>query len=805
MASLQLTITDVGRAALVNAQNTGSAPLVLSEVAIGDAVYTPDGTETALGNEIKRIGTIAGGAVSDDIIHVTISDESADTYTFYEFGLYTDTGVLFAVYSQTDPLMIKATSSSLLMAVDIAFIDVTATDLAFPDPTFNNPPASTLIAGIVRLQNSQTETNPAVALRVGSFGIGEILAVADADLALFGGLYSLAAGSANAPIADTAGVLAVVNGGDDVDYIHQTWNLSDTLQQGRTFVRHFDGTTWSDWLEIGGANAITLDGALTIYPGTSGNTYLITNFDAFSTYAIESQGSDATGVLVGDTLTVDVNINATENQDWPITISRNGVATDYLIQIGAAGVDAPTITSPSEAQTDVVETATIYADPFDTFPTGYDTHASSQWQISDDAGFSNIVFDSLGDAVNLTEIPIPEGELAYLTTYYARVRYTGSLGKVSDWSATRTFTTRKEPLPTSEIAKLLASDGAASDNAGYTVDMSGDGQTALVCAMYDDGGRGSAYIWKLVTGTWQQHQKLTATDRNTNHYFGCSGKLNYDGSRVIIGAYGNEAAYLFEESGGTYSQIKKFTATDGYSGALYAWSSDLDSLGTTVVIGAKSDDGLGNNAGAVYVYTDSSGTWPETKVTTAAGDGIGTSVSISDNGLRFATGGIERTSDQGCCYVFEFTSSWGQIALLIPSGLVNYDRVGRFCAISGNGLAVAFGGLEVNKVWIYSDTGSWNQDYVINGTFSSHPQAVDINADATVVITTKNISTGSFAVFMKTLGVWAEFAEVYPTLGAAGDQFGCSSGISDDGKLGIIGAKYDDDKGADAGAGYIFG
>jgi hypothetical protein len=172
MASLQLTITDVGRAALVNAQNTGSAPLVLSEVAIGDAVYTPDGTETALGNEIKRIGTIAGGAVSDDIIHVTISDESADTYTFYEFGLYTDTGVLFAVYSQTDPLMIKATSSSLLMAVDIAFIDVTATDLAFPDPTFNNPPASTLIAGIVRLQNSQTETNPAVALRVGSFGIG---------------------------------------------------------------------------------------------------------------------------------------------------------------------------------------------------------------------------------------------------------------------------------------------------------------------------------------------------------------------------------------------------------------------------------------------------------------------------------------------------------------------------------------------------------------------------------------------------------------------------------------------------------
>ncbi|MCK9516995.1 MAG: FG-GAP repeat protein [Ottowia sp.] len=51
-----------------------------------------------------------------------------------------------------------------------------------------------------------------------------------------------------------------------------------------------------------------------------------------------------------------------------------------------------------------------------------------------------------------------------------------------------------------EQAKLLASDGAANDNFGYSVTISGDGNTAIVGSRFDDdrgGNSGSAYIYHL--------------------------------------------------------------------------------------------------------------------------------------------------------------------------------------------------------------------------------------------------------------------------------------------------------------------
>ena len=40
----------------------------------------------------------------------------------------------------------------------------------------------------------------------------------------------------------------------------------------------------------------------------------------------------------------------------------------------------------------------------------------------------------------------------------------------------------------SQFAKLLASDGAANDYFGFSVSISGDGNTAIVGAIYDDKG-----------------------------------------------------------------------------------------------------------------------------------------------------------------------------------------------------------------------------------------------------------------------------------------------------------------------------
>lgn len=156
---LNITITDAGRAALVNAANNGLGPVLITEIALGAGQYAPAATATALQSEIKRVSTIAGLAVADDTLHVTITDTTTDAYDVGEFGLYTNGGVLLAVYSQTGSWIVeKAAGSTLLLAVDIIVDTLDATTIAFGDVEFINPPATETVKGVAEIA-TQAETD----------------------------------------------------------------------------------------------------------------------------------------------------------------------------------------------------------------------------------------------------------------------------------------------------------------------------------------------------------------------------------------------------------------------------------------------------------------------------------------------------------------------------------------------------------------------------------------------------------------------------------------------------------------------
>ena len=142
-----ILITDAGLAEVVEAEQGGFAPVVITEVGYGTGQYTPTGDQKALKEEFKRLKTIAGGAIGDNVIHLAARDDSTEAYTA--------SGTLFAVCSQTVPIIQKASQSQALLAIDLAVTDFSADSIAFGDTNFLNPPATTTTLGIVELATNE--------------------------------------------------------------------------------------------------------------------------------------------------------------------------------------------------------------------------------------------------------------------------------------------------------------------------------------------------------------------------------------------------------------------------------------------------------------------------------------------------------------------------------------------------------------------------------------------------------------------------------------------------------------------------
>jgi hypothetical protein len=136
--------------------------------------------------------------------------------------------------------------------------------------------------------------------------------------------------------------------------------------------------------------------------------------------------------------------------DWIATTyeSIKNVATFYAM--GDEGTtnavpNTPTNTTPANSATGVIRNPVLEASAFDDPDVG-DTHAASQWQIATDSGFTDTVWDSGEDAVNLTTTTVNSSNgtfggtrtgltrLAGGTLHYWKVRYKDSAGGWSLYS-----------------------------------------------------------------------------------------------------------------------------------------------------------------------------------------------------------------------------------------------------------------------------------------------------------------------------------------------------------------------------------
>ena len=151
----------------------------------------------------------------------------------------------------------------------------------------------------------------------------------------------------------------------------------------------------------------------------------------------------------------------------------------------------------------------------------------------------------------------------------------------------------------SQQTKFTATDSGAGDEFGGHVAL--DGDIAVIGARHDDDkgvDSGSAYVFTRSGTAWSQQAKLTASDGAAGDEFGYSVAIS--GDTAVIGAPRDDdksddsgSAYVFTRSGSTWSQQAKLEATDGAAGDVFGISVAIS--GDTVVIGADLADEKGSN------------------------------------------------------------------------------------------------------------------------------------------------------------------------------------------------------------------
>jgi hypothetical protein len=240
-------------------------------------------------------------------------------------------------------------------------------------------------------------------------------------------------------------------------------------------------------------------------------------------------------------------------------------------------------------------------------------------------------------------------------------------------------------------AKLLAADVTADDMFGYSVSLSGD--TALIGAVSDDDGRGSAYVFARTDTTWTQQQKLLVPDGTINDFFGGSVSLSDD--TALISVHGDDdngaqsgSAYVFTRSGTNWTLQQKLLAADGTASDYFGYSASL--TGDTALIGADGDDDNGVDSGSAYVFTRTGTTWTQqAKLLASYGavyDSFGWSVSLSsDTALIGAPFDDDNGNSSGSAYVFTRTgTTWTQQVKLLASDGAVADRFGWRVSLSGD-------------------------------------------------------------------------------------------------------------------------
>lgn len=168
-----------------------------------------------------------------------------------------------------------------------------------------------------------------------------------------------------------------------------------------------------------------------------------------------------------------------------------------------------------------------------------------------------------------------------------------------------------------QTQKLVANDSVNGDAFGLSIAVSGD--VILVGTEnheHSPGLKGAVYVFTRQGGTFVQTQELSTQDNENGDAL--AGHIAIEGNLAAVSAAGDDdlalysgSAYVFRLQQGAWQQIAKVLAPDGVYGDTFANSLSLS--GSRLLVGCSNDDDAcpadpGCNSGSAYVFEFAPGT-----------------------------------------------------------------------------------------------------------------------------------------------------------------------------------------------------
>lgn len=319
---------------------------------------------------------------------------------------------------------------------------------------------------------------------------------------------------------------------------------------------------------------------------------------------------------------------------------------------------------------------------------------------------------------------------------------------------------------------LISANPAASESFG-TFSISKDGQHMVVGAQNNNGLRGIVYYFQRNGNNWTFITSFRGSDTVANDCFGNAVSLNYDGTKLVVGAYREAGttrgmAYYFTRVGNVWTQQQKFRGSNTVADHRFGTGLCLSEDGQNLVVGTTAG---GTGYGAFYYFTlNGSNQWVQQAI-------VGNPTPINNEFFS---------------YRLSFNSD---ATLLACSCLYDNDK-----------------GTGVGSVFMYKRTGSnfqiltkvYAEDSVANLNFGS---AVNLSSDGkTLAVGAMGDTSNAGAVYIfKQIGSnWIQITKFTNNPRQTGAYFGNDVCFYDSETKMAVGSHYATITAANQGAVYLF-